>query len=67
MQETTDSNLLKWWAQYIESTGDMDEAYKVYQKAEDWFSQVTIFRNLLTNTTFNTDSNHLGSNSVFSR
>lgn len=40
MQNTTDPNLLKWWAQYIESTGDMESAFKFYQKADDWFSQV---------------------------
>lgn len=42
MQNTTDSKLLNWYAQFIESTGDMDGAFKVYQKAEDWFSQVRI-------------------------
>lgn len=42
MQNTTDTNLLKWWAQYIESTGDMESAFKIYQKADDWFSQVHI-------------------------
>lgn len=42
MQKTTDKNLLKWWAKYIESTGDMDSAFKVYQRAEDWFSQIRI-------------------------
>lgn len=40
MEITTDPNLLKWWAQYIESTGDMDAALEVYQKANDWLSQV---------------------------
>lgn len=39
---TTDVNMLKWWAQYIESTGDMDAAFKTYQKANDWFSQIRI-------------------------
>jgi intraflagellar transport protein 140 len=34
--------MLKWYAQYIESTGDMESAFKIYQKAEDWFSQVRI-------------------------
>uniref|UniRef100_A0A336M4N6 CSON011732 protein n=1 Tax=Culicoides sonorensis TaxID=179676 RepID=A0A336M4N6_CULSO len=42
MQKTTDKNLLKWWAKYVESTGDMDTAFKIYQKAEDWFSQIRI-------------------------
>lgn len=34
--------LTQWYAQYIESTGDMESAFKIYQKAEDWFSQVRI-------------------------
>ncbi|XP_067639118.1 intraflagellar transport protein 140 homolog isoform X2 [Eurosta solidaginis] len=42
MQNTTDPKMLKWWGQYIESSGDMDAALAVYQKAEDWFSQVKI-------------------------
>lgn len=40
MSDSTDSNMLKWWAQYTESTGDMAKALKIYQKADDWFSQV---------------------------
>lgn len=40
MSDSTDPNMLKWWAQYTESTGDMNGALKIYQKAEDWFSQV---------------------------
>ncbi|XP_058442990.1 intraflagellar transport protein 140 homolog isoform X2 [Malaya genurostris] len=42
MQTTKDPELLKWWAQYIESSGDMEGAFKIYQKSEDWFSQVRI-------------------------
>lgn len=42
MQTTTDPDMLKWYAQYVESTGDMESAFKIYQKAEDWFSQVRI-------------------------
>lgn len=42
MQTTTDPEMLKWYAQYVESTGDMESAFKIYQKAEDWFSQVRI-------------------------
>jgi intraflagellar transport protein 140 len=42
MQTTTDNEMLKWYAQYIESTGDMENAFKIYQKAEDYFSQVRI-------------------------
>lgn len=40
MQNCSDPKMLKWWGQYIESSGDMDAALAVYQKAEDWFSQV---------------------------
>ncbi|XP_031624107.1 intraflagellar transport protein 140 homolog isoform X2 [Contarinia nasturtii] len=42
MSDSTDANMLKWWAQYTESTGDMNGALKIYQKAEDCFSQVRI-------------------------
>lgn len=40
MNDTTDLKMLKWWAQYTESTGDMNAALKIYQRAEDYFSQV---------------------------
>lgn len=43
MKDTTDTNMLKWWGQYTESTGDMDSALKIYQKADDYFSQVIFF------------------------
>lgn len=43
MGDSTDPHMLKWWAQYTESTGDMNGALKIYQKAEDWFSQVPFF------------------------
>lgn len=42
MQTTTDKDMLNWWAQYIESTGDMEQALAIYQRADDWFSQVRI-------------------------
>ncbi|KNC28438.1 hypothetical protein FF38_06009 [Lucilia cuprina] len=42
MQNTTDPKMLKWWGQYVESSGDMDAALTIYQKAEDWYSQVKI-------------------------
>lgn len=42
MQSSNDREMLKWYAQYVESTGDMESAFKVYQKAEDFFSQVRI-------------------------
>lgn len=42
MQSSTDPEMLKWYAQYIESTGDMESAFKIYQKTDDFFSQVRI-------------------------
>uniref|UniRef100_A0A182QMN5 Uncharacterized protein n=1 Tax=Anopheles farauti TaxID=69004 RepID=A0A182QMN5_9DIPT len=42
MQATTDPELLRWWAQYVESSGDMEGAFKIYQRSGDWFSQVRI-------------------------
>uniref|UniRef100_A0A182K189 Uncharacterized protein n=1 Tax=Anopheles christyi TaxID=43041 RepID=A0A182K189_9DIPT len=42
MQGTTDPELLRWWAQYVESSGDMEGAFKIYQRSGDWFSQVRI-------------------------
>ncbi|XP_075159141.1 intraflagellar transport protein rempA [Haematobia irritans] len=42
MQNTNDPKMLKWWGQYVESSGDMDGALAIYQKAEDWYSQVKI-------------------------
>lgn len=42
IQNTSDAKLLRWWGQYVESSGDMDAALAVYSKAEDWFSQVKI-------------------------
>ncbi|XP_013113218.2 intraflagellar transport protein 140 homolog [Stomoxys calcitrans] len=42
MQNTNDPKMLKWWGQYVESAGDMDGALTIYQKAEDWYSQVKI-------------------------
>lgn len=40
MQSTNDPKMLKWWGQYVESSGDMDGALVIYQKADDWYSQV---------------------------
>ncbi|KAL1124430.1 hypothetical protein AAG570_001058 [Ranatra chinensis] len=37
-----DPNLIKWWAQYMESTGDMDLATKFYQDAGDHLSMVRV-------------------------
>ncbi|XP_025195129.1 LOW QUALITY PROTEIN: intraflagellar transport protein 140 homolog [Melanaphis sacchari] len=35
--------LLKWWAQYLEGNGNMDDAIKYYQQANDDLSTVRIF------------------------
>ncbi|XP_030384608.1 intraflagellar transport protein 140 homolog [Scaptodrosophila lebanonensis] len=42
IQTTTDPKMLKWWGQYVESSGDMEGALAVYHRAEDWYSQVKI-------------------------
>lgn len=42
MQSTTDKGLLNWWAQYVESTGDIEGALEVYQRADDWYAQVRL-------------------------
>lgn len=42
IDQTDDVRLLRWWAQYVESTGDMDAAFQIYQRADDWFAQVRI-------------------------
>ncbi|XP_035773197.1 intraflagellar transport protein 140 homolog [Anopheles albimanus] len=42
MQSTSDPELLRWWAQYVESSGEMEGAFKIYQRSEDWFAQVRI-------------------------
>ncbi|XP_053678512.1 intraflagellar transport protein 140 homolog [Anopheles nili] len=42
MQATSNPELLRWWAQYVESSGDMEGAFKIYQRSGDWFSQVRI-------------------------
>lgn len=42
MEQTTDQDMLKWWAQYVESRGDIDRALKLYGKANDCVSQVFI-------------------------
>lgn len=33
---------MKWWAQYLEGSGDMDGAIKYYQQANDQLSTVRI-------------------------
>lgn len=52
MQNTTDPKMLKWWGQYVESSGDMDGALAIYQKADDWYSQVGMLLQQLSYTYF---------------
>ncbi|KAI5750172.1 hypothetical protein M8J76_013408 [Diaphorina citri] len=40
--QSKDPVLLKWWAQYIESTEDMDLAMKYYEEARDYLSMVRV-------------------------
>ncbi|KAF4520566.1 hypothetical protein B566_EDAN011119 [Ephemera danica] len=42
MKSNTDSNMLKWWAQYLESTGDMEGALKYYEIAGDTLALVRV-------------------------
>lgn len=35
--------LNRWWAQYMESVGDMETAIQYYEKAEDNFSLVRVY------------------------
>ncbi|XP_078482947.1 intraflagellar transport protein 140 homolog [Ciona intestinalis] len=43
IMKTKDRKLRKWWAQYMESTGEMDTALKFYQQAADPLSLVRVF------------------------
>lgn len=35
--------LHKWWAQYMESTGDMENALQYYENAQDYLSLVRVY------------------------
>ncbi len=35
--------LRKWWAQYMESTGEMDTALQFYEAAQDFLSLVRVY------------------------
>uniref|UniRef100_H2YTL4 Uncharacterized protein n=1 Tax=Ciona savignyi TaxID=51511 RepID=H2YTL4_CIOSA len=43
IMKTKDRKLRKWWAQYMESTGEMDVALKFYQQAADPLSLVRVY------------------------
>lgn len=38
-----DRSLLKWWAQYMESLGEMDTALQYYEMAQDYLSLVRVY------------------------
>ncbi|XP_034252751.1 intraflagellar transport protein 140 homolog [Thrips palmi] len=40
--KSKDPTLVKWWAQYLESTGQMDVALKCYEEAADHLSMVRV-------------------------
>jgi intraflagellar transport protein 140 len=42
VKRSGDPKLFRWWAQYCESSGDLDAAMKYYQRAGDTLSQVRI-------------------------
>ncbi|CAL1531559.1 unnamed protein product [Lymnaea stagnalis] len=43
ISKSQDKTLNRWWAQYMESTGDMETAIQYYEKAEDNFSLVRVY------------------------
>ncbi|BFZ17235.1 hypothetical protein BsWGS_20274 [Bradybaena similaris] len=43
ISKSKDKTLRRWWAQYMESTGDMDTAIQFYQSAQDFFSLVRVY------------------------
>ncbi|KAK2157995.1 hypothetical protein LSH36_179g04000 [Paralvinella palmiformis] len=43
IMKTKDSALRKWWAQYMESTGEMESALEFYSSAKDILSLVRVY------------------------
>ena len=43
VQKTNDKSLKRWWAQYMESTGEMELALQYYELAEDYLSLVRVY------------------------
>ena len=43
MAKTNDKELKRWWAQYMESTGEMELALQYYEMAEDYLSLVRVY------------------------
>ncbi|KAK7111421.1 intraflagellar transport protein 140 homolog [Littorina saxatilis] len=42
VSKSKDKTLRRWWAQFMESTGDMDGAIQYYETAQDFFSLVRV-------------------------
>lgn len=42
ISNSKDRTLRRWWAQFMESTGDMDAAIQYYETAQDYFSLVRV-------------------------
>ena len=43
IQKSNDKDLKRWWAQYMESTGEMELALQYYELAEDYLSLVRVY------------------------
>ncbi|XP_064637216.1 intraflagellar transport protein 140 homolog [Lineus longissimus] len=43
IMKTKDKALRKWWAQYMESTGEMETALQFYEAAQDYLSLVRVY------------------------
>ncbi|XP_041473205.1 intraflagellar transport protein 140 homolog isoform X2 [Lytechinus variegatus] len=43
IMKTKDRALRKWWAQYMESTGEMETALQFYEAAQDYLSLVRVY------------------------
>ena len=43
IQKSSDKELKRWWAQYMESTGEMELALQYYELAEDYLSLVRVY------------------------
>ncbi|XP_072167641.1 intraflagellar transport protein 140 homolog [Diadema setosum] len=43
IMKTKDRSLRKWWAQYMESTGEMETALQFYEAAQDYLSLVRVY------------------------
>ena len=47
VMKSNDLAIKRWWAQYMESTGEMETALHFYTMAKDYLSLVTYFFNMI--------------------